>query len=344
MPRPQRPLRMLGTAVRPDAGAELARLRRVDSALAARDPHPLVVGVAAVGDSAGASTIAALLSQRLETIAPGWVGVLDGDTLAAPQRLLLGAGGDAGSGAAGGGAAAGDGVAGLRQLLADPAAHRARRRIDAYVTAGAVPLLAVAEHGDPLSVTELDLATRVLAHRFPIVVLDLPHGCGGAQLDWVATRADHLIAVAPAATMAARQARDWLGARVLGSSEHGGNEHGANEHGADEHGGNEHGGNEHGGSKHGARRRGGNGVDRGEPPSATIVASLVDRSAALVSRAVGTGAADGAGTQLRWPDESALRPLARTGLADVSARARAVIDALAVRATAGWPSREQPGR
>ncbi len=151
---------LLAAALRPRVAAQVARLRRSEIALAGRAPAPMVLAVLGVGAKTGASTLATLVAQFLAAMSPGRVAVMDGDGAKQPQRDRLGAGAD------------GD----LAGLLASPQAWRSRRAIDRYVShRGDVPLLAVAADAPrQMPAAYLEAAVRLLRHRYPCVVMDLP--------------------------------------------------------------------------------------------------------------------------------------------------------------------------
>jgi MinD-like ATPase involved in chromosome partitioning or flagellar assembly len=164
----------------------------------------MVVSVVSTGPGVGASTVSALLAQRLAARQGRDVtAVLDLDRDQVLRRLL-------GSGSEGG----------LDQMLADPMAEHQRRRVDAYVAgSGLVPLLApaVGAQGPELGVGELARALAALRRRYPNVVVDLSARLQFDQVSWALANSDHMVLVAPLGTTAAsdalRLAAEWTRSR-----------------------------------------------------------------------------------------------------------------------------------
>jgi hypothetical protein len=151
---------LVRSVFRPRTASEVARLRRGEITLAGLSPGPMVLAFLSVGAKTGASTLAALVAQFLAAMAPGQVAMLDGDGEKSVQRIRLGA----------------DGAGDLKALLASPEAWRSRRAIDRYVAhGGRVPLLAPAvDEPWPIPDDRLAVAIRLLRHRYPCVMVDLP--------------------------------------------------------------------------------------------------------------------------------------------------------------------------
>jgi MinD-like ATPase involved in chromosome partitioning or flagellar assembly len=196
--------RVLLAAVDPRTGSDLAAVRRLELEWSRGGWAPLVVSVVSTGPEVGASTISALLAQRLAgRQGRDLTAVLDADRDQALRRLL-------GSGSHGG----------LGQLLADPVAGHQRRRVDSYVDGGGlVPLLAPAVDapGPELGVADLAASLAALRRRYPNVVVDLSARLQFDQVSWALANSDHVVLVAPLGTTAAsdalRLAAEWTRSR-----------------------------------------------------------------------------------------------------------------------------------
>jgi hypothetical protein len=178
-------------ATRVQVAGHVARLRRGEVALAGLAPAPMTLAVLGIGAKVGASTLAALLAQFLAAMAPGRVAVLDGDGRQQTQRALL----------------ATDGSGDLATLLAHPSAWQSRRAIDRYLAhGGSVPLLAPATAGYwSLASSQTEAAIRLLRHRYPTVVVDVP----GVGLELPARIADQIVVIGPPGD-AVTAAATWL--------------------------------------------------------------------------------------------------------------------------------------